>query len=104
MTAKELKDLISSNWRDDEDVTFLVHDDQGDWRETLVEVIDHTQKILTGHWEIAWIPPRGDMSFDWKPATAEECEKMDIVRQRKRFVHNGGSTADTCKVIKIGCF
>ena len=51
MTRKELVDALTANFAEDEEVTFVYNDDQGEVRETKVEIREHEQETYKGHWE-----------------------------------------------------
>ena len=48
MTAEQLVHLITDNFAADEEVTFLINDDQGVVRLTDTEVSHHTQTTVDG--------------------------------------------------------
>ena len=96
MTAKQLVSLINANFAADEEVTFVYHDDQGAVRSTDVEVNNHTQTNVKGHWEMKQI----DLATH-----KEEWVKTDektAIRNALGYRFEVDSTAtDTKKVIEI---
>lgn len=56
MTRRELTELLAANFAEDEEVTFVYSDDQGDVRTTSAEVRDHEQETCKGHWEYKGVP------------------------------------------------
>lgn len=56
MTRKELVEALTANFAEDEEVTFVYCDDQGEVRETKVEIRDHEQETCKGHWEYKGVP------------------------------------------------
>ena len=96
MTAEQLVHLITDNFAADEEVTFLVNDDQGAVRLTDAEVSHHTQTTVNGHWEMKQI----DLATH-----KEEWVKTDEATARKNALgyryEVDSSTSDTKKVIEI---
>lgn len=56
MTRKELVEALEANFAEDEEVIFVYSDDQGEVRETMVEVREHEQETCNGHWEYKGVP------------------------------------------------
>ena len=96
MTAKQLVELVQAEFKDDEEVTFLYHDDQGAVRSGDILIHEHTQTNVKGHWEMKQI----DLATH-----KEEWVKTDektAIRNALGYRFEVDSTAsDTKKVIEI---
>ena len=97
MTAKQLVELVQAEFKDDEEVTFLYHDDQGDVRSSDISIHEHTQETLNGHWEMKQIDLTTHKE-EWVKADWETARRSALGR---RFVPDGTTAIDTRKVIEI---
>ena len=97
MTAEQLVNLITANFAAGEEVTFLYHDDQGAVRSTDVEVSNHTQTNVKGHWEMKQVD-LATHKEEWVKADWEVARRNALGR---RFVPDGTTSIDTKKVIEI---
>lgn len=96
MKAKELIECIRASFNDDEEVTFLYHDDQGAVRSTDVEVNNHTQTNVKGHWEMKQI----DLATH-KEEWVKTDEKTAIRNALGYRFEVDSTSSDTKKVIEI---
>ena len=106
MTRKELVEALAANFAEDEEVTFVYCDDQGEVRETKVEVREHEQETCRGHWEYKGVPV-GDYSDIRKmyrtgiDMHGERCSYSDL-HVHVKWVRDGEYFRDRRRVVYVG--
>lgn len=106
MTRKELVEALTANFAEDEEVTFVYCDDQGEVRETKVEIRDHEQETCKGHWEYKGVPV-GDYADIRKMRKTgidmfgNRCSYSDL-HAHTQWVRDGGTIKDKRRVVYIG--
>ena len=106
MTRKELVDALTANFAEDEEVTFVYNDDQGEVRETKVEIREHEQETYKGHWEYkgVLVGDYADIRKMYKTGIdmrGERCSYSDL-HVHVKWVRDGGPFKDKRRVVYVG--
>ena len=110
MTRKKLVEVLTANFAEDEEVTFVYNDDQGEVRETRVEIKDHTESHCNGHYEMfetatnKWIPLSIQEMNDTRRGLINKGRFRMIAKGMEDFnwVTDGPDIKDTKRVVYIG--
>lgn len=105
MTRKELVEALAANFAEDEEVTFVYNDDQGEVRETRVEVRDHEQETRVGHWECRGVRvdyPRVKEMYRTGKGLDGRFQSYEEIRRSLLWVDDGPPVKDVRKALVVG--
>ena len=105
MTRKELVEALTANFAEDEEVTFVYNDDQGEVRKTDVEIRDHEQEKCVGHWECNGVRvdyPRIKEMYRAGKGLDGRHQSYEEIRQSLRWVDDGPPVKDVKRVVYVG--
>lgn len=105
MTRKELVDALTANFAEDEEVTFVYNDDQGEVRETNVEIRDHEQERCVGHWEYRGVRvdyPRIKEMYRTRKGLDGMFQSYEEIRRSLLWVDDGPPVKDVKRVVYVG--
>lgn len=105
MTRKELVEALAANFAEDEEVTFLYNDDQGEVRETAVEIREHEQETPVGHWECRGVPvdySRVREMYRTGKGLDGRFQSYGEIRRSLLWVDDGPPVKDVKRVVYVG--
>lgn len=105
MTRKELVEALTANFAEDEEVTFVYNDDQGEVRETNVEIRDHEQERCVGHWECRGVRvdyPRIKEMYRTGKGLDGRSQSYEEIRRSLLWVDDGPPVKDVKRVVYVG--
>ena len=110
MTRKKLVEVLTANFAEDEEVTFVYNDDQGEVRETRVHITEHTETHCIGHYELfelatgKWLPVSLDEFNKTKRGLVNKGRFLTLVNGflKYKWVTDRPDLKDTKRVVYIG--
>ena len=105
MTRKELVEALTANFAEDEEVTFVYDDGQGEVREANVEIRDHEQERRAGHWECRGVRvdyPRIKEMYRAGKGLDGRFQSYGEIRRSLLWVDDGPPAKDAKRVVYVG--